>query len=43
MGNAKMPKFKSEEEEREYWLTHSTAEVWDVAQEVEEPIVDARP
>lgn len=43
MGKVNIPKFKSEEEEREYWLTYSTASAWDEANEIKEPIIDARP
>lgn len=40
---AKIPKFKSLEEESEFWDTHSFADYWDELEPVEEPFTDARP
>ena len=33
---AKIPKFKSEKEEREFWDTHSSADYWDDMQECDD-------
>ena len=39
----KVPKFKTLEEEAEFWDTHSLAEYWDELESVEGPLIDARP
>jgi Ribbon-helix-helix protein, copG family./Protein of unknown function (DUF3680). len=33
---AKIPKFKSEKEEREFWDTHSSADYWDDMEECDD-------
>jgi len=35
MTEKKWPEFKTEEEEAEYWASHSTAETWESAEPVE--------
>lgn len=40
---AKIPKFKTEEEEIEFWDTHSLADYIDDTEEVDIKIVDKRP
>lgn len=35
MGEEKWPSFKTEEEEAEYWASHSTAEAWENGDPVE--------
>ncbi len=32
----KIPKFKSEKEEREFWATHSSADYWEDMEECED-------
>jgi len=39
----KIPKFKTLEEESEFWDTHSAADYWDDMEDVEGHFVDARP
>ena len=39
----KIPKFKTLEEEAEFWDTHSLADYWDQLEEVEGPLIDERP
>ena len=39
----KIPKFKTLEEESEFWDTHSVADYWDELGVVDSPLVDARP
>ena len=39
----KIPKFKSLEEEGEFWDTHSVLEFWDETREADAPFIDARP
>ncbi|MCH7511159.1 MAG: hypothetical protein IIB19_02220 [Chloroflexi bacterium] len=40
---AKIPKFKTLEEESEFWDTHSVMDYWDEMEPVEGPLIDARP
>ena len=40
---AKIPKFKTLEEESEFWDTHSVMDYWDEMEPVEGPFIDARP
>lgn len=40
---AKIPKFKSLEEESEFWDTHSVLDYLEDTEPVEEPFTDARP
>ncbi|OGO53235.1 MAG: hypothetical protein A2148_01870 [Chloroflexi bacterium RBG_16_68_14] len=39
----KIPKFRTLEEESEFWDTHSVADYWDELEDVKGPFVDARP
>lgn len=39
----KLPKFKTLEEESEFWDTHSVADYWDELDVVDSLLVDARP
>lgn len=39
----KIPKFKTLEEESEFWDTHSLADYWDEMEDVEGSLIDARP
>ncbi len=39
---AKIPKFKTLEEESEFWDTHSVMDYWDEMEPVEGPLIDAR-
>jgi len=40
---AKIPKFKSEEEEIKFWDTHSIADYWEDLEEVDIKFTDKRP
>ena len=40
---AKIPKFKTLKEESEFWDAHSFADYWDELEDVEGPLIDARP
>ena len=39
----KIPKFKTLEEESEFWDTHSVADYWDELEDVKGRLIDARP
>ena len=39
----KVPKFRTLEEEAEFWDTHSLADFWDQWKPVEGPLIDERP
>lgn len=39
----KIPKFRTLEEESEFWDTHSVLDYWDETEPVEGPFIDARP
>jgi len=39
----RIPKFKTLEEESEFWDTHSVADYWDELERVEGPLIDERP
>lgn len=34
----KLPKFKSKQEESEFWMKHDTASFWDAFEDIKEPI-----
>jgi predicted DNA binding CopG/RHH family protein len=40
---SRIPKFKTLEEESEFWDTHSILDYWDETEEVQGPFIDARP
>lgn len=39
----KIPRFRTLKEESEFWDTHSVVDYWDQLEDVEGPIIDARP
>lgn len=39
----RIPKFKSLQEESEFWDTHSVIDYWDELEDVKGPLIDARP
>lgn len=42
-GPKKIPQFKTEDEERQFWLTHSAFDYWDQMEPVNEPIIITKP